>query len=110
RADECAAKTSAGVLMSVAERVLVQENMNSHQHIAVPLHTPDRPAVVRQKQKNAVDVGNGRPLVFEDLRRFPSATFHTYRREAGQTTTTRFQGNIGDSDDYRAAIRRAHGV
>lgn len=109
RSDELQAKTSCGVLMAADERVRLQENLASRQHLALPLD--DGPAqVVRQRADGTLDMSEGRALVLEDLRHLPSAMFHCYRRDEGKRELSHFQGKLGDNDDYRAAIKSAHCV
>ncbi len=107
--DDLAARTSCGVLKSAAERVHLADQLSLQQHLAIPLD--DGPTqVVRLRDHKSVNVAEGRPLVFEDLRHLPSAMFHTYRREDGANRLAHFEGALGDNEEYRAAIRRAHGV
>ena len=107
--DDLAARTSCGVLKSAVERVQLADELELRQHLAIPLD--DAPVqVVRRRDSRSLDVGDGRPLVFEDLRHLPSAMFHTYRREEGTHKVTHFEGKLGDNEAYRVAIRRAHGV
>lgn len=109
RSDELAARTSCGVLMPVAERVRLAGDLRLRQHLALPLDG-GAAQVVRQRDLHSVDVGDGRPLVLEDLRHLPSAMFHAYRRQDGCNQLTHFQGKLGDNEEYRAAVRRAHAV
>ncbi len=110
RSDAVDVKTSAGVLMPVAERLRVQHALASKQRLALPLY--DAPAlVVRTGQGDAeVEADDQRPFVFEDLRSLRSTTFYTYQRVDGDDQVQRFQGPIGDTAAYRRALRDASAV
>lgn len=95
--------------MPVVERLRLADDLQTRQHVALPLDG-GAAQVVRQRDALVLDVGDGRPLVFEDLRHLPSAMFHAYRREGGCNQLIHFQGKLGDNEDYRAAVRRAHAV
>lgn len=107
-AEQLACRTSAGVLMTAEQRVLMNLEIGSRQQLMLPLN--DEPAGVVRMRDNGLDVANTRPMVFEDLRRLPSATFHGYRRVEGENRTTRFRGELGDNEAYQAAVRRADAI
>jgi hypothetical protein len=106
--DHLEAKTSAGVLsMSAAEFQQLNRQLALRQHLCVPLD--DAPAlIVRQEtattKQRSLDLTTGRPFVFEDLRRMPSARFHSYGRVEGALEGKVTMGRLQDADAYRRAL------
>lgn len=107
RNDEVACRTSVGVLMSVDERRRIEHDLNTNQHLMLPLGD-GAPGIVRVRDGSGIDVDEARPVVFEDLRRVPSAMFHTLRRVDGSTVDTASRGALADNDAYQQNLRRAH--
>lgn len=102
--DEVAARTSCGVMMDVAELKRLQSELNTHQHFAIPLD--DQPAhVVRRGKSYAVT--EGRPVVFEDLRGFDSAVFHSLHYAKNRTKDVRHRGPLKNLRLYRKTLRKA---
>jgi len=109
RDDHIAAKTSCGVLMNAAELQQLKRELDTRQHLCVPLD--DSPtAIVRQGPNRSLDLTEGRPFVAEDLRRLSSTRFHGYRRVDGEVQGETFSGPLGDTEAYRRAVRRADTV
>ncbi len=104
--DEVVAKTSVGVLMNAAEFQQLKRELDTRQHLCIPLD--DSPTtIVRQAPESSLDLTAGRVFVHEDLRRLPSTRFHGYRRGEAKLEGEKFSGLLSDHDAYGRAVRRA---
>lgn len=112
--DDRVARTCAGVMLSVAERIQVMESLNADQRVVLPLVEGDV-SVVRTV---AGQPATHRPIVLESFLHLASARFHAWRREQERPRMGRVRkvperhedGPLHDVEAYRKAVRWADAV
>lgn len=102
--DEVAAKTSAGVLRSVAEVREMLARVDTRACLAVPLEEGPVQVVPEPPPGGAIAPAPPRPLITEDLRALPSVEFHARRTQA-ELAGPEVRGALADIARYEETIR-----
>jgi hypothetical protein len=109
-----AARTCAGVMLSVREREQVMRQLNSTQLLVLPLTGDTTPQVLRIQDKQVAEV---RPLFCESLVHLKSARWHACwsvatepKRNKQKWREIRVDGELADQRAYRRALHKAHYV